>query len=123
MIIRAVNADREAIIHLIVRGPNGRAQEVEAVIDIGFTGFLTLPSSLIDVLELEWRGQAQAILGDGSVQLFDVYAATVIWDNQPRTVEVDVADTTPLIGMGLIYRHDLQIQAVEGGTVSIEALR
>jgi clan AA aspartic protease len=123
MIIGAVNADREAIIHLVVRGPDGQEQEVEAVIDTGFTGFLTLSPSLIAFLGLEWRGQAHAILGDGSVQAFDVYAATVIWDGQPRTVEVDAADTDPLIGMGLIYRYDLRIHVVEGGTVTIEALR
>jgi clan AA aspartic protease len=123
MIIGAVNADREAIIHLVVRGPDGQEQEVEAVIDTGFTGFLTLSPSLIAFLGLEWRGQAHAILDDGSVQAFDVYAATVIWDGQPRTVEVDAADTDPLIGMGLIYRYDLRIHVVEGGTVTIEALR
>jgi predicted aspartyl protease len=74
-------------------------------------------------LDLKWRGQAHAMFGDGNVQAFDVYAATVTWDGQPRTVEVDAADTDPLIGMGLIYRYDLRIHVVEGGTVTIEALR
>ena len=123
MITGVVNANGEATIPLTVCGSNGQEHEIEAVIDTGFTGFLTLPFSLILSLRLEWRGREQAILGDGSVQIFDVYAATVIWDGQPRAVEADAADIVPLIGMGLIYGHDLRIQAVEGGIVTIEALR
>jgi len=51
-----------------------------------------------------------------------VYAAIVIWDGQPRTVETDEAAADPLVGMGLIYGCDLRIQAVDGGTVVIAAL-
>ena len=122
MITGVVKATREAIIHLTVRGTNEQTSETEAVIDTGFTGFLTLPPSLILSLGLTWRGQAQAMLGDGSLHQFDVYGATVIWDGQVRVVETDAADTTPLIGMGLLYGYDLHIQTVEGGTVTIEAL-
>jgi predicted aspartyl protease len=42
-----VNPDREAIICLPVRGPDEREQEIEAVIDTGFNGFLTLPSEVV----------------------------------------------------------------------------
>ena len=122
MIIGVVNTNREATLRLVVRGANGQEHELETVVDTGFTGFLTLPPSLIVSLGLAWRGQAQAMLGDGSLHQFDVYVATVIWDGQARTVETDAADTIPLVGMGLLYGHDLRIQLVEGGTVSIEAL-
>lgn len=74
MITGVVNSEREAIIHLVVRGPNGQEREIEAVIDTGFTGFLTLPFSLILSLGLIWRGQAQATLGDGSLHQFDVWS-------------------------------------------------
>ena len=80
MILGVVNANREATIRLVVQGPDGQTHEIEAVIDTGFTGFLTLPPSLIDLLGLAWRGQAQAILGDGSLHQFNVYAAIVMWD-------------------------------------------
>ena len=122
MITGVVNANREATIRLVVHGANGQSQEIEAVIDTGFTGFLTLPSSLIALLGLSWLGRQQAMLADGVVRLFDVYRATVIWDGQLRTVETDSADTEPLLGMGMIYGHDLRIQVVSGGTVTIEAL-
>ena len=122
MIIGVVSANREATLRFVVRSANGQEHELEAVIDTGFTGFLTLPPSLIISLGLAWRGQAQAMLGDGSLHQFDVYVATVIWDGQARTVETDAADTTPLVGVGPLYGHDLRIQMIEGGTVTIEAL-
>ena len=78
MIIGVVNAHREATIGLIVQDANGQGHDIEAVIDTGFTGFLTLPIALIAALGLTWRGYASAVLGDGSLQQFDVYAATVI---------------------------------------------
>jgi clan AA aspartic protease len=122
MIIGVVNAHREATIGLIVQDANGQGHDIEAVIDTGFTGFLTLPTALITALGLTWRGYASAVLGDGSLQQFDVYATTVIWDGQARVVEIDAAETDPLVGMGLLYGYEVRIQAIDGGTVTIEAL-
>ena len=122
MIVGAVKANGEATIRLLVLGADAQAHEVDAVIDTGFTGYLTLSSSLISRLGLEWRGREEGLLADGSLQLFDVYAATVIWDGRSRIVETDATDTVPLIGMGLMYGHDLRIQVIEGGRVTIEAL-
>ncbi len=42
-----ISGDREAVLRLRVRGPGGREETVEAVIDTGFNGYLTLPISLI----------------------------------------------------------------------------
>jgi len=39
MIIGSMNAPREATIRLIVYGAQGQAQEIEAIIDPGCTGF------------------------------------------------------------------------------------
>ena len=117
-----VNANREAIIRLMVCSPDGQVQEVEAVIDTGFTGFLTLPSIHIDALGLTWQGREWAMLGDGRLYLFEVYTATIIWDGQPFTVETNATDTEPLVGMGLLYGHDVRIQVIDGGLVIIEAL-
>lgn len=48
--------------------------------------------------------------------------AISIWDGQFRSLSVNAAETDPLVRMSLLYGHDLRIQAVEGGTVTIEAL-
>ena len=122
MITGVVNADHEATIQLVIQGDHGQQETIEAVIDTGFTGSLTLPPLLITALGMQWRGRQHAMLGDGSVRFFEVYAATIFWDGQIRTVEADAAETEPLLGMRLLARHEVCLQVVDGGTVTIEAL-
>ena len=52
-----------------------------------------------------------------------MYAARIIWDGEYRDIPVNEAQTDPLIGMSLLYGYDLRIQAVEGGSVTIEILK
>ncbi len=100
MIVGAVTANREATVRLPVYGADAQADQADAVIDTGFA------------LGLEWRGREEGALADGSLQLFDVYAATVIWDGRSRTV-ADATDSVPLIGMSLMCGHDLRIHSEE----------
>ena len=116
-----VNADREATLRLVVVGPSEKQQEIEAIIDTGFTGFLTLPAALVAALGLSWLCRQPGLLADGSVDLFDVYAATVLWDGRSRTVEVEAVDTEPLLGMSLLDHHSLLIEVVMGGAVTVTA--
>ena len=122
MIAGMVNTNREATIPLMVLGPQGHQQESEAIIDTGFTGFLTLPPRLVTTLGLAWLCRQPGILADGRVEYFDVYVATVLWDGQPRAVEVEAVDTEPLVGMSLLEHHTLRIDVLNGGTVTITAL-
>ncbi|MGE3540493.1 MAG: hypothetical protein AB7N91_24015 [Candidatus Tectimicrobiota bacterium] len=62
------------------------------------------------------------MLANGTEDACDIYAATVIWDGRPRNILVEAADTDPLIGMALLYGHNVHIQVREGGRVSIEPL-
>ncbi len=120
--IAGVFSDREARVPLVVLGPSGEQQGVAAIIDTGFSGFLTLPESVIEALELPWTGRGKALVGDGSRQPFDLYAAAIVWDDEPLPVQVASTQTEPLIGISLMYGHELRIQLVEDGAVSIEAL-
>ena len=122
MIEGTVNENYEATILLILRGVAREEREIEAIIDTGFTGYLTLPTALIDRLALSWKGRSQALIADGSVHVFDEYIGTVLWNGQDRTVEVAAADTTPLVGMGLLRGHGLRVDVVENGSVKIEEL-
>lgn len=122
MIVGHVNSDREAIVSLVVQGSRGQAREIEAVIDTGFTGLLTLPSDLIAELGLPLRAQGRAVLGDGREVTFDIFKADVIWDGRAYPVDVDAAETVPLVGMGLLEDQELCIQVFFGGSVSIREL-
>ena len=121
MILGNVNANREAIVQLAVLGENQQNQGIKAVIDTG-TGFLTLPSAVITTLDLTWYMQQEGVLGDGSLCMFNVYEALVIWDGQVRSVEINESEADPLVGMGLLEGYELKIQAVAGGLVAITAL-
>ena len=122
MIRGEVKANREAIIPLQVRGQNGQTENIEAALDTGFTGFLTLPPSLVTALQLPSWGSSQFTLGDGNTVVFDVYIATILWDGQEREVYALEAEGGPLVGMSLLYGFRLTADVVDGGPVTIEAL-
>src|SRR5437016_11400998 len=119
MMTGIVNADLEPLLRLTVRDAGSQPHDVEAVIDTGFNGFLTLPPALIAVLGLPWLCRQQGQLADGSFLTFDVYVATVDWHGQPRSVEVEAADAQPLLGMALMEGSELRIQVLPGGPVTI----
>jgi clan AA aspartic protease len=121
MMYGVVNLGREATLSLVV-GNSNQQQAIDTVIDTGFTGFLSLPSAIITALDLPWSASDIVTLGDGSETVFDLYVANVIWDGQYREIYVAESETEPLLGMSLLYGYQLQIDAIEGGSVKIEAL-
>lgn len=120
MIDGAVNAAYEAVVPIAVRGPAGRVRDIEAVIDTGYNGFLTLPPVLVGALGLPFVTSGQAILADGGEATFDIHSVTVLLDGQPRDVDVYVSDTAPLVGMRLLDGHSVCIDVESGGRVVIE---
>ena len=121
MITGTVNADSEAIIRLQVQGPTGHAQDIDALIDTGFNGFLTLPPAVVTALGLARRSRGRAQLANGREELFDIYGVTVLWDGQPRYIEADAVDALPLVSMALLDGYDLHIQVRAGGQGVIQA--
>jgi clan AA aspartic protease len=122
MITGVVNARLEATFQLTVHGAGGQQVDVEVVVDTGYTGSLTLPSPIVTSLGLAWHSTGIALLADASVQRFDRYEGTVIWDGAPQYILIDGVETNPLVGTRLLADHDLRIQLIPGGSVTIEAL-
>lgn len=79
MIQGYVNDSYEAIVPCTLQGPSGQTREIEAVIDTGYSGFLTLTAELVTDLQLRYRSRDLATLADGSEAVFDVYGVTVLW--------------------------------------------
>ena len=121
MIEGVVNAAHEAVVTLHVQEPQGRPRVIEAVVDTGYSGFLTLPTELVTELGLPFAYMGQAFLANDAQVAFDVHYVTVLWDGQPRDIEADATGSTPLVGMLLLDNHDLSIQVREGGHVVIQA--
>jgi clan AA aspartic protease len=117
-----VNPSCEATLSLVVSNANRQSQLIDAVIDTGYTGFLSLPREIIIAVNLPWTGIDRGTLGDGSEVTFEIYAATIIWNGQYRNIPVNEAETDPLVGMSLLHGYDLYIRAVAGGNVTIKAI-
>ena len=66
--------------------------------------------------------QEEGFLGDGSICMFNVFEASVIWDGQIRAIEVNDSETDPLVGMALLEGYELNVQGTPGGMVTIKAL-
>jgi clan AA aspartic protease len=119
MIGGAVNLGWEAIVPIRLRGPGGVERDVDALVDSGFTGSLALPAAEVTALGLTPQSGSQAMLADGTVRQFDVYAAEVAWGNGWRPVLVLGAGDEVLLGMRLMAGHELRIAVVPGGAVEI----
>ena len=121
MIKGKITAYQEAVIELEVIGLN-QPTRIGAVIDTGFTGYLTLPSPLIDRLKLQQAGEQITILGDENRVVLKRYVAKVLWRGVERNVYVLQAEGGPLIGMSLLYGSRLILEVVTDGNVTIDAL-
>jgi len=117
-----VRPDRQAVIRLVVRGPESASRCVEAVVDTGFNSYLTLPSDLVAELGLQYLARGRARLADGSVITTRYFRAEVEWDGQARPIRVLEAAGGPLVGMSLLYGCDLRIAVIDGGEVTIALL-
>lgn len=121
MMTGMINDSREAVLMMRVQAADGQAVEVEFVLDTGYNGSLSLPPEVIVSLTLPARGSRYVTLGDGSTVLLNIYRATVVWDGQPRLVQVMETEDVSLIGMSLLYGYRVILDVVDGGLVSIEA--
>jgi clan AA aspartic protease len=122
MIAGVVNANLEATLRLTLRGPSGQTRRVNAVIDTGFDGWLSLPPAVITHLGLSWQRRGRAVLADGNASVFDIYAGGVLWDGRMLAIPIDEADTIPLVGTALLAENELRVEFRPRGKVTINRL-
>ena len=122
MIRGRVNARREARVLLEVRGGARQVHSIEAVIDTGFGGHLTLPPEVISLLDLESRGRTDVTLAGGARELWNTWRGQVLWHDRPRTIRILESRGPPLLGTQLLEDSELTIQVRAGGEVVIEEL-
>ena len=95
---------------------------VDAIVDTGFTGHLTLPMAVVTRLGLTPQQGSQAVMADGVVRPFNRYAADVSWDGVWRPVLVYGTGREPLVGLRLLAGHELRFQVAPGGEVEVTRL-
>ena len=122
MIEGVVSAKREAVISLTVSAADGTPEIFDAIVDTGFTDYLTLPSATIARLNLTPAAPLKGRLADGSLIDVMLYRATVIWDGVARAILIVEAEGKILVGMSLLYGYDFWMRTVDGGEVRITKL-
>ena len=119
---RVVADGKEAVLPVRVSDPGrgGGQADVEAVIDTGFTGHLTLPVEVVGSLTLPELGSEEMLLADGNTEIASVHRATVEWHGRSRMVPVHAVGNEPLLSMALLAGNRLRMDVVPGGEVVIE---
>ena len=85
------------MIQLQVLATDQSAVSIQAVVDTGFNGFLTLPIDVLNAVGATAAGTRRAELGDGNLVELDVYVARVNWHDANRDVLALHAEATPLV--------------------------
>ena len=90
--------------------------------DTGFSGYLTLPFELVELLGLNPRKPLNVTLATNLSRRVRSFGAQVRWHYELRSIRVLEASGTPLVGMRLLAGSRLTIQVRSGGEVLIEEL-
>jgi clan AA aspartic protease len=115
--------NHELVVELELAGPGGSRHRLEAVVDTGFNGYLTLPEHLVSQLQLQFAGHRRGMLADGSVVLLKMFLASIAWHRTQREVLILQTGGGPLLGMSLLERCRVTFDAVEGGHLKIRELK
>ena len=110
----------EPRISLEIAGPSLDFRQIEAVVDTGFNGWLTLTRDLVDELDLTSYGHRPSFLANGTRTLMGIFSALVLWSGQYRPVLIhQVESGRPLVGTSMLENSCLTIDMLEGGRVAI----
>lgn len=96
--------------------------QTEFIVDTGFEGDLSLPSSQAVRLSGQPNGARRRILANGTFITCPFYEVLVDWEDGRRLTEVLVLDGHPLLGTTFLQDYLLQVEVVEGGGVAVERL-
>ena len=107
------------VMRLILKGTNGVEVDIEAIIDTGFTNYLSLPQTWVDALALTRLDAADVTLADGETIQVSIFEGVVVWDGQDRLVEIYCLEGSPLIGMSMLYNYHLSLPVRDGSTFTI----
>ncbi len=120
--IRGTVSYRRAYVKLVIFGADDREHEIEAVVDTGFTGVLTLPPGIVTAMALPYLGPQPATLANGGWVMTSLHEVRLLWNDEERDLEVMAMEGEPLVGMTLLDGCEIRIQVTDGGSVTIEPL-
>ena len=123
MILRGnVNSDLEPRLNLRLRGQDGLVYVVDALVDTGYSGEISLPVSVAKQLGSVQGLGGRIVLADGTSITYDSYNVDFEWLGSHRRVTASAMGDDVVIGMNLLSGHALMIEATVGGAVTIVPL-
>jgi clan AA aspartic protease len=114
---RITGEDLEARVRLELLN-KGKTTEVDFLIDTGFSGYMAVPLTIVESLDLEFQDLQRGIMADGRRGFFDTVDLCVIWHDQPIIVRAQVLGE-PLIGTRMLKGHSVQANWQHGGEVRL----
>lgn len=122
MIVGQVDSRLNLFIPVVVRGFNGQELALNALLDTGFSDFLSLTDDQIQTLGLLPSGVAESELADGSIVPVTLYTAVVVWEGIERLIEVVGGDSDPLLGVKLLEGYLMTVEFTENGNLQLSRL-
>lgn len=119
MIRGRVNARNEPIVSIRIRGPLGETATLEATVDSGYTGSLTVSPRIVGELGLIRQSGGKAVLADGTVREIDCFSAGIEWHDGWRSLLISSVSGGSLLGMRAMSKHELRIRVEPCGFVEI----
>ena len=124
MIINGRVADMDlAWIPVSIQDGSGSWRRLRIVLDTGFTGQLALPERCVRQLGLILNRDSQVTPATGQSVPVPAGGALIMWQGHPRHVRVVQAGTHPLLGMRLLWRNHITIDAIANGAVTVTLLQ
>ena len=122
MIRGQVGPGRRAFVEIVLTGNQGQRLSLDAILDTGFEGYITLPPDAVSGLGLAALAPSIYELADGQSVQFNTYLATVSWHGRPRMVLALESNGVPLLGAAMLWGSRVTLDMEAGGGVSIEEL-
>ena len=117
-----ISGNRELVMPIRLLDVNEHVHRVEANIDTGFNGHLTLPPDLLRLLSLVAAKPLDLRMANDATESFPTFRGIVLWRNQRRTVRIIESEGTPLIGTALLWDSLLTAEMTDHGAVTIGPL-
>ena len=102
-------------VSLAVANADAFHRDLVFTVDTGFTGWLTLPASIIRDLDLQYRGTRPYLTARDEVSRADLYLAFVA----SVPVIAHQLDAEPLLGVAMMNECRLTVDFWEGGDVTV----
>lgn len=118
---RLTHDAREAVVPITLLTSESDSVHIQAVIDTGFTGHLTLPPQLVAQLGLAQRGVVEAELADGRIAGLETFETDVQWEGLRKRVLACQVTGSPLVGMSLLLGTTVTMHVVPDGSVTIDS--